>query len=194
MAEYQEHSYLLDPHWETILVPAIQIFRSTIRSISRPSEKNNEALNEERFGRLIGVIYDCIKCRGYKTISESFPFSSSLNIPECSDKYSDYIARYFPHTPQDLNTILSFTSLSSYQLGQGGGQSIWTLRYIILLWLSLVVLLPFDLARFNAPATSSSIEEESVAKQIEKLGLDALPTSGLEREASALLLARLYSR
>jgi hypothetical protein len=48
-------------------------------------------------------------------------------------------------------------------------------------------MIPFDLQRFDSGKLKAS-------ERIETLGLDALFKSGLEREAGALVLARLYSR
>lgn len=65
----------------------------------------------------------------------------------------------------------------------------WPLRYIALLWLSLVCMLPFDLAQFDELSmpgeTASSVED------IAKAHLD---NAGLERDGAALTLSRLYMR
>lgn len=65
----------------------------------------------------------------------------------------------------------------------------WALRYVVLLWLSLICMIPFDLAQFDDPdrvgETAASIE--SIAKGF-------LGKAGLEREGAAILLSRLYIR
>ena len=65
----------------------------------------------------------------------------------------------------------------------------WPLRYVMLLWLSLICMLPFDLAQFDEPESlgKTASDIESVAKQY-------LSKAGVEREGAAVLLSRLYTR
>lgn len=64
----------------------------------------------------------------------------------------------------------------------------WETRYIVLLWLSLVAMLPFDLAQFDGENPGSTFERLEIA------GKNNLDKAGLEREGAALLLTRLYAR
>lgn len=66
----------------------------------------------------------------------------------------------------------------------------WPTRYIVLLWLSLICRLPFDLANFDA----EGMEQNSTAQVVEDIGRQYLDKAGLEKDGAALLLARLYSR
>lgn len=65
----------------------------------------------------------------------------------------------------------------------------WPLRYVVLLWLSLICMIPFDLAQFDEGDSvgKTAISIESLAKQL-------LGKAGLEREGAAILLSRLYMR
>jgi tubulin-specific chaperone D len=65
----------------------------------------------------------------------------------------------------------------------------WALRYVTLLWLGLICMIPFDLAQFDEDA-----ESNETATVIEKIALSHLGKAGLERDASALLLSHLYMR
>ena len=65
----------------------------------------------------------------------------------------------------------------------------WALRYVTLLWLSLICMIPFDFAQFD--------EEDRVgntAHTIEAVAKTYLGRTGLEREGAALTLSRLYTR
>ena len=65
----------------------------------------------------------------------------------------------------------------------------WALRYVVLLWLYLICMIPFDLVQFD--------EAESIgatAAAIESIAMTYLGRAGLEREAAVLLLSRLYTR
>ena len=73
--------------------------------------------------------------------------------------------------------------------GPAQENSQWALRYVVLLWLSLVCMIPFDLAQFD--------ETDGVGKtatSIESLAKGFLGKAGLERESAAILLSRLYMR
>lgn len=65
----------------------------------------------------------------------------------------------------------------------------WPLRYVMLLWLSLICMLPFDLAQFDEPQSigKTTADLEGVAKRY-------LAKAGVEREGAAILFARLYAR
>jgi len=65
----------------------------------------------------------------------------------------------------------------------------WPLRYVILLWLSLVCMIPFDLAQFD-----NDDEVDHTAVAIESLAKGYLSKAGLEREGAAILLSRLFIR
>jgi len=96
------------------------------------------------------------------------------------------IVRFFPHEIADLSIALDYM-----QLPNGLVQKLhqWTLRYVILLWLYLICMIPFDLVQFD--------EAESIgatAAAIESIAKTYLGRAGLEREAAVLLLSRLYMR
>jgi hypothetical protein len=94
------------------------------------------------------------------------------------------LVRYFPHGTADLSIILSFCE---HPGGLYKEERQWALRYTLLVWLSLVCMIPFDLQRFDTG-------DYKAADRIESLGIEALPKPGLESEAGGLVLARLYSR
>jgi len=73
---------------------------------------------------------------------------------------------------------------------EGAERTFWPTRYIVLLWLSLICRLPFDLANFDAEGT----DQKSTAQVVEDIGRQYLDKAGLEKDGAALLLARLYSR
>jgi len=64
----------------------------------------------------------------------------------------------------------------------------WALRYVVLLWLSLICMIPFDLSQFDEG------ENGQTAASIESTGKQYLANAGLEREGAALLLTRFYMR
>lgn len=92
--------------------------------------------------------------------------------------------RYFPHQVADLELALPYMALTQRQSAWH-----WEKRYIVLLWLSLIVMIPFDLSQFDAVKDSGT-----TFQALEQAGLDNYTKAGLQRDAATLLLARLYSR
>ncbi|KAF8957293.1 tubulin folding cofactor D C terminal-domain-containing protein [Flammula alnicola] len=116
-------------------------------------------------------------------------------IANPSLKYSpwrvDTIARVLysyilPHEIADLSIALEFMQIPD---GLAQHRYLWAMRYVTLLWLYIICIIPFDFAQFDEldriGETASSLE--TVAKRY-------LGAAGLEREAAALLLSRLYMR
>lgn len=66
-AEYQEQPYLVDPFLEDLISPIVQVLKAyAIRSVNN---KNNPMVSE-RVYRLTLLLYNYVKFRGYKTISQ----------------------------------------------------------------------------------------------------------------------------
>lgn len=95
--------------------------------------------------------------------------------------------RYFPHEIADLSIALDFILLPNGLAQEVANQ--WALRYAILIWLSLICMIPFDLAQFDEVETPGK-----TASSLELVAKQFLGKAGLEREAASLLLSRLYIR
>ena len=95
-------------------------------------------------------------------------------------------ARFFPHEIGDLSIALTFLVDNKDVSDE---QERWPLRYVMLLWLSLICMLPFDLAQFDEPENVGK-----TASDIESVAKSYLGKAGVEREGAATLLARLYAR
>ncbi|KAF9077650.1 ARM repeat-containing protein [Rhodocollybia butyracea] len=157
--EYQEQSYLLDPYLEELVTPVVE--RLKAYTIEFLADRSRQA-SSSRMKCLSGLLYAYTKFRGYKTI-----------------------IRFFPHEVADLWIVLGYLDApdSCVQI-----PSHWELRYVLLLWLSIVCMLPFDLTQFD--------EDEAgyTASKIESVTKNYLSNAGLERESAALVLSRFYSR
>ncbi|KAI6030933.1 TBCD protein [Pisolithus orientalis] len=160
LGEYQEQSYLLDPYLENLVVPAVECLRAHARTrTSDPSAKSSIA----RLGRLAELLYNYIKLRGYKTITS-----------------------FFPHEIVDVTIAIEFMRLPD---GPSVESSQWTLRYVVLLWLSLVCRIPFDLDQFDEDHQIGRL-----ASALESTAMEYLNKAGLEREGAAILLSQFYMR
>ncbi|KIY64974.1 ARM repeat-containing protein [Cylindrobasidium torrendii FP15055 ss-10] len=162
LASYQEQSYLLDPYLERLVVPVITTLKEHASLlVQNPSHPSSV----KRVTRVSMLMYQYIKCRGSKTI-----------------------IRFFPHEIADLSVVLGFMQLDAVAPDDPDLEQ-WTLRYVFLLWLSIICMLPFDLAQFD-----ESEGDNSTSKAIEAIGKKYLSAAGLERHGAALVLSRLYMR
>jgi tubulin-specific chaperone D len=98
---------------------------------------------------------------------------------------------FFPHQVADLSIALDYLAAPT---SPAQWPSQWQLRYIALLWLSLIVMLPFDLALFDEDVALSGGNRASTGQKVQSLAFEYLGRSGLEREAAAILLSKLYTR
>lgn len=94
-------------------------------------------------------------------------------------------ARYFPHEIADLEVVLGFLLLPASRSTPAS----WYLRYVMLLWLSLICMLPFDLEQFDEHE-----HRGQTASHVESVAKSDLSKAGVERDAAAVLLCRLYTR
>ena len=85
-----------------------------------------------------------------------------------------------------MTTALDYMTLPD---GPAQANALWYLRYVVLLWLSLICMIPFDLAQLDDP---DRIGE--TATKIEAVAKMHLGKAGLEREGVASLLSRFYMR
>ncbi|THV05301.1 ARM repeat-containing protein [Dendrothele bispora CBS 962.96] len=154
--EYQEQSYLLDPHLEELVTPVVEYLKLHVKNFA--SDLKPQGI----MWHVPMLLYSYIKCRGYKTI-----------------------IRYFPHEIADLLVVVTYMRSPESPVHE---PMQWALRYVILLWLSLICMIPFDLSQFDEGGTGQT------ASSIESIGRQHLPKAGLEREGAALLLTRFYMR
>ncbi|KAG6850743.1 hypothetical protein H0H93_009366 [Arthromyces matolae] len=160
--EYQEQSYLLDPHLEAMVMPVANALRSHAKSSVHTQQRGSES----RVERLSSLLYSYVKCRGYKTISQC------VVIKE----------KHIGDTKRTLDFLLLPNGLIQDSVQ-------WALRYVVLIWLSLICMIPFDLAQFDETG-----QHEYTASMIESSAKKFLGKAGLERESAAMLLSRLYMR
>ena len=186
---YQEQPYLLDPHLERLVQLIILRLRQWLEYLQQhsaefeePPTDSIESLSIEQLSqklqKLSHLLYFVVKVRGYKTI-----------------------VRFFPHQVQDLSVVISTFGLILPKSDSGPSRiveafsnaGLWHFRYILLLWLSLICMIPFDLSRFDKLSVLQ-LQTVSTYQYVEKIGWSYLGLPGKEREAAALVLARLMLR
>jgi hypothetical protein len=93
--------------------------------------------------------------------------------------------RFFSHEVADLAVALEFAQI----LNRAQSSTMWSTQYVALLWISLICMIPFDLAQFDEVG-----REGQTAATIEAIAKQSLTSSGIVRESAAILLSRLYVR
>ena len=99
------------------------------------------------------------------------------------------IVKFFTHEPTDLEPIFHF--LSSLPT-PAENYLLWESRYVLLLWLSLIVMIPFDLKRVDSEWGVPG--KKTLVDKIIDMAKRYLSSTGKEHEGAAIVLARLLTR
>lgn len=175
MDKYQEQGQLLEPHLESIVSPLMHIVRTkTIES----GIESGDIL--EVIKPLCIIIYTLVTVCGYKTV-----------------------LKFFPHQVSDLELAVSLlekchgvtTVLSAIRQESTGEMET---KCTMLLWLSILVLIPFDLSSVDtALAEAGSSVKDAPPPLVERIIVvckDYLSNPGPMRKIAGLLLSRLLTR
>ncbi|KAJ1725346.1 hypothetical protein LPJ53_000478 [Coemansia erecta] len=175
---YQEQPTCLDPYLERIVTRLMAVIQDYVSAYhSYATHRLDDSSDPVSIGRMSGIfdlLYTLCKVRGYKVIM-----------------------RFFPHGVVDVEPVFGSLWLHSSQLAK----STWTARYILLIWLSLLAMIPFDIDSIDSGVSSlpaldamaESNETSLVGKWIE-LGMFYLHRPACEMEGAAVMLSRLLSR
>jgi hypothetical protein len=90
------------------------------------------------------------------------------------------VIKFFPHEVSDMEPVTEVLQNCSYQQPE--------MPYVLVLWLSIIVLVPFDLT------TIDSDSQTALVKKIVGLALEWIGGSDRLRDGGAFMLARLITR
>ncbi|KAJ5607403.1 hypothetical protein N7537_004022 [Penicillium hordei] len=192
---FQEWPQLLDPHLQTLLPPLVDAFLAYLikhrTQYGSVSTKSSQGGNHYPLPRAIcRLLYTFCKVRGVKVISRFLN-----NEP----KYLDSMLRAF------IEWDAVRPSTSEELVGSETQRLIWEERYVMLVWLSHLLLAPFDLSSLssdNIPVPYDNLQQLAwlpsetpmIGRSLLSLSLHYVSASGKEREAATALLARLSLR
>ncbi|EGD96397.1 beta-tubulin cofactor d [Trichophyton tonsurans CBS 112818] len=192
---FQEWPQLLDPHLNWILTRLTDAFLSYLlghgHSYGSVTKIKEPGMVYPLARAICKIIYTLCKVRGPKVISRFFS-----NEP----KYLEPMLSMFI----EWDTIVSTDINRSTRTGQGLPLN-WEERYVMLLWLSHLLLAPFDLTSISSentpipyrnlsPFSELSSKAPKLALTILSISLKYLVLPGKEREGAILLLSRLALR
>jgi 3-methyladenine DNA glycosylase AlkC len=159
---------------KTLLPPIVEAYlESLLKPTTRPNERRIDVQTA-----LASILYTLCKVRGAKVI-----------------------VGFLNNEPRYLEPILA--TLENVTLAENADVVDWKVPYILLLWLSHLLLTPFDLASISAnslPQGSEPIRLQihdalpPVAQRIVYLGTSYLSASTKAQDAAAAMLVRLATR
>lgn len=159
---YQEEPEVLDLHLESLLNPLTSSLLKQSEILISQSSSIDDEIIEDRI-KLICQLLQCItKVRGIKSVIKFYPVEIKCFKPI-------------------LKTLLYFKN-------KRGEDGIWECQSQLMLWLSSLVLIPFDLKSFDDNNTDSCINK------IYETGKMFLKEAGASRDYAALLICQLLIR
>ncbi|KAI9830641.1 MAG: hypothetical protein M1819_005451 [Sarea resinae] len=184
---FQEWPQLLDPHLKEIVPPLVDAFLQSLGLASNqiPKGPSSSSSTIPLPRAICKILYTLCKVRGEKVI---------IRFLNNEPKYLELILDAFESwtrsvDPKDVSP-------------NSDGPLVWEERYIILLWLSHLLLAPFDLSSLSSEDDSSSdfpgisLPEDlpSIARRLIPVGLKYLMAASKERDSAKALLVRLALR
>ncbi|GMN43144.1 hypothetical protein TIFTF001_012341 [Ficus carica] len=174
MDKYQEQGQLVEPYLEGIVSPLMCIVRSKTMELGVAS---NEILKVIK--PICIIIYSLVTVCGYKAV-----------------------IRFFPHQVSDLELAVSLLEKCHYMKSatflrqESTGEM--EAKCVILLWLSILVLVPFDISTVDTSIASvTGLGEHEPAPLVLKIigfSKNYLSNAGPMRPIAALLLSKLLTR
>lgn len=96
----------------------------------------------------------------------------------------------FPHEVSDVQTVLDLLCRQDPK-----DTETWETRYILLLWLSMTCLIPFDLSRLDGHlSTDPEVKREPVMDRILSVAKSFLRVSDKSRDAASVLVSKFVTR
>lgn len=173
---------LLDPALDDIVPPLMEKLNAALERLA----SDGTAPNPERLARLGRVVNWVVKVRGWKAV-----------VP------------YFPSGLTHLHTLIALLSAPASSKGLHhpllSTDDAWELRAVLLLWLALLLTVPFSLAALLSDTVATGLDvptherlfatpTSDLAARVIVLALALLQRPGREGEYAALVLARLLAR
>ncbi|GBG59017.1 hypothetical protein CBR_g24365 [Chara braunii] len=193
LEKYQEQPQLLDPHLEAITVPTMAALdRRVMNGIAAGDVGDAESVDLSAVKKLCRLMRVLAKVRGYKTV-----------------------VKFFPNHARQLEPVLALLQRchklwrARSELEDGEMETLCTL----LLWLSILALIPFDLATVDT-ALANKLYDNGCGKEVAngEWGVEGknqppplvdrmvaiakhyLGCQGVMRDMAAVLLSRLLTR
>jgi tubulin-specific chaperone D len=172
---YQEQPHLIDPYLSQIFDKLIEQVKQSNRQLNakeRSDELNDSTqFHNDLINEAFAYMHCLVKMRGYKKI-----------------------VQYMPHEVVDLEPVISLLERQDKSDAHK-----WQTRYMLLLWLSILCMVPFDLSRFDASEAGdhdSSVngERKIMMHRLLDVCMPYMSVADKCQEASVYMLAKYMSR
>jgi hypothetical protein len=171
---FQGDPQLLDAHLKTLLPPIVEAYLAFLQV---PQAKPPSSITVALDVAASKLLYTFCKVRGEKII-----------------------IGFLNNEPRYLELIL--TNLEDFRTLSADSDTAWEKSYISLLWLTHLMLVPFDLSSISGAAQLSEGHEHmflqpqvpSIARRVITLGIHYLASATREQDAAAKMLVRLVTR
>ena len=181
---YQEQPHLLDPHLPGYLSRLVEAILQihTVKSQDGTENKKplEDIINEAHSASFCAQ--QLIKVRGHKVA-----------------------VRHFPHEVHHVEAVLDILETQNTEASEN-----WETRYVLLLWMSMLVLIPFHLARFDTNTACKTKESSTLSDENNRLDHQPttrtviervlaackryLPVGNKNQQAASLLAAKFLTR
>ncbi|XP_048132760.1 tubulin-folding cofactor D [Rhodamnia argentea] len=173
MDKYQEQGQLIEPYLDSMVSPLMFIVRSRTMEVGA----SDEILDIIK--PICIIIYSLVTVCGYKAVIKFFPHQvSDLEL-----------AVSLLEKCHDTNSVTSLRHESTGEMEA---------KCVILLWLSILVLVPFDIASVDSSIACNNelgeLEPSPLVSRVLGFCKDYLSSAGPMRTISGLLLSRLLTR
>ncbi|KAH0358367.1 cytochrome P450, partial [Aureobasidium melanogenum] len=126
--------------------------------------------------------------------------ASKLTYTFCKVRGEKIIIGFLNNEPRYLELVLA--NLEDFRTLSAESDTAWEKSYVLLLWLTHLMLVPFDLSSISAVAQPPEVHEHmslqpqvpSIARRIIALGIHYLASATREQDAAAKMLVRLVTR
>ncbi|KAL3615585.1 hypothetical protein CASFOL_041246 [Castilleja foliolosa] len=174
MDKYQEQGQLIEPYLESIVSPLMDLVRTRTTELGASSDEILEVINS-----ICIIIYTLVTVCGYKSVIKFFPHQvSDLEL-----------AVSLLEKCQNMNTATSLRQESTGEMET---------KCIVLLWLSILVLIPFDISSVDTSIADGDYDGEDKPPPLVVRILESckgyLSNAGPMRTIAGLLLSKLLTR
>lgn len=176
MDKYQEQGQLLEPYLESMVSPLMFIIRSKTIELGIDSDEILQIIKPISI-----IVYSLVTVSGYKAV-----------------------IKFFPHQVSDLELAVSLlekchntSSVTSLRQESTGEMEA---KCVMLLWLSILVLVPFDISSVDTSIAGSGgggVGEDELAPLVLRIlgfSKDYLSNAGPMRTMAGLVLSKLLTR
>ena len=185
LSKYQEQPMILGPYIEEMVQPLMSCLAEVVHNLDNNINNNNNNIDN-----------NFIKS---KTMSHFHATCSCLYIV-CRVRGYKHVSKHFPHEVSQLENCILLLQIQNRK-----DYETWHSRYIVLLWLRMLCLIPFDICTVDStlklkssssdtPGTGGAETSSKVVTVIRSLCQDFLEEPGPTREAASFCLSALLTR